>query len=185
MSASSAAAHGAPGVEHVVDQHHDAPLHVGERARPRLAAQPARGEVVPVHRHVQGAGERAHALESLDLRGQPPGQRDAAAVDAGQHDVAHALVPLGDLVRHAGDGAADAVGVEQERARALGGGDRRRRGITHRGELRSGRGAPRGKKRTPSTDREGLMAAPAGAGAGGAQRWRRMLRPFPASPDRP
>jgi hypothetical protein len=51
------------------------------------------------------------ALELLDLLADAARERHAPAADPHQHQVVHALVPLHDLVRDAGDDPPQAVGV--------------------------------------------------------------------------
>ena len=81
--------------------------------------------------HVEPADRHAHALELLDEGGEACGKRDAASLDADEHEVVDATVALDDLVREALHGAADAGGVED---RTGGGADGVARGrVLHHG----------------------------------------------------
>ena len=112
MSASRAGADGATGVEHVVDEHDDLAGDVDgdlggadglHRAEPDVVAE--EGDVERAHRHLG-------ALEPVDRGGDPAGDGQAPRVEADEDDVVRAMVALDDLVRDAGVGPAEIVGVE-------------------------------------------------------------------------
>ena len=56
----------------------------------------------------------SYALDGGDLLGDPARERDPAARDPEQHQVAGALVALEDLVGDAGEGPGDVTGVEDD-----------------------------------------------------------------------
>jgi hypothetical protein len=109
-------AHRAPGVKHVIDQHHASAI---ERERD-VAAKQARiagraAPVVAVGRNIERAdGDRALAALGHRL-GQPFGEASAAAHDTDQDDIRGAVVALDDLVRDPLDRARDRRRVERER----------------------------------------------------------------------
>jgi hypothetical protein len=103
-------AHRPPGEEDVIDKHH---RHATD-LRHRIGALHDRrmrqaGQVVAVEGDVQRADRWAGSLVLLDQHGQPSRQRDATAADANQHQVIGAAIALDDLVRDAGQRAAQVV----------------------------------------------------------------------------
>ena len=59
-------------------------------------------------------------LERRDRGGDPARERDPARVEADEHDVVGAVIALDDLVRDAGQRAAEVGGVEDVRAQHRG-----------------------------------------------------------------
>jgi hypothetical protein len=119
-------AHGAPGVQDVVDEDHGAPVDALHGDAGRLGgAGGVLAQVVAEHRDVELAEARGGVEAGVgggDLGGDPLGQRIAAARDAEQDEVRAAPVGLEDLVGDARQGAVD-VGCREDDAR--GGGSRR------------------------------------------------------------
>jgi hypothetical protein len=74
-------------------------------------------QIVSVHRDVERSDRDVDPLDGGDLGADPLGERDAAARDAEQHEVAGALVALEDLVGDAGEGPGDVTGVEDGASR--------------------------------------------------------------------
>ena len=106
-------AHGAAGVEHVVDEHDGVAAHL----RQRVAALHDRGmrdprQVVAIEGDVERPDRDRCTLVLLDERRQPSCERDAAAADADEDERVGAAVALDDLVRDARQRAADLIGVE-------------------------------------------------------------------------
>ena len=114
------------GEQHVVDQDHDPAGDVDGHLGRAERLDPTQADVVAVERDVDRAHWNRHALEPLDRLGQTARDGDAPRVQADEHDVGRAVVPLDDLVRDAGVGAAEVVGVEdlrpQRKQMAPGGG---------------------------------------------------------------
>ena len=105
--------HRAAGVEDVVDQHHRLALDAARRHLGVLrAARRVVAQVVAVHRHVERTDWHVHALDVLDPGSDPSRERDAAARDAKQHELARTLVALEDLVGDPGQCPVDLTGVE-------------------------------------------------------------------------
>src|SRR6187402_2175122 len=93
---------GAPGVEHVVDEHDDLVVDTARRDR-GVHRRPGGlvAQVVAVHRDVEAPDGHLGALDLTDQVGETVGQLDAAAGDAEQDEVVGTLVVLEDLVRDA------------------------------------------------------------------------------------
>jgi hypothetical protein len=72
-------------------------------------------QVVAVERDVESAGRQVVAGDLAQRAGDALGDRHAAAADADQGEVFDALVALDDFVGDAGEGAADAVRVHDDR----------------------------------------------------------------------
>jgi len=70
-------------------------------------------DVVPVERDVERADEKLHALDALDLAGEPPREVVAPGRDPDQHDALGTVVALEDLVRDARDRPPDLALVQQ------------------------------------------------------------------------
>ena len=89
----------APGVQHVVRQHHVLRRHVEVELRPAHKGAFRDGrQIVPVKADVYTAAGNCHALYLLYVLLYHAGDRLTPAADADKHDVVHALVFLGDLV---------------------------------------------------------------------------------------
>ena len=82
-------------------------------SRGRPAARGLGTCVVAVERDVDGAELDLLPAPLLDQRREPLGERDAAGVDADERQPAEVVVALDDLVRDPGEGALEALGVEQ------------------------------------------------------------------------
>ena len=109
-------AHGAAGVEHVVDEHHDPAGDVdgdlggaGGRDRPEA-------DVVAVEGDVEGADGDVEVLELRDGVGEAAGDGQTPGVETHEHDVVGATVALHDLVGDPGLRAAEVAGVEHAHA---------------------------------------------------------------------
>ena len=125
-SASSAERIVRPGEQHVVDEH-DRPAGDVE-VDPRLVDLGRLGphaDVVAVERDVEDADGQPHALDPLDLAGEPPGEVVPAGGDPDEREALGALVPLEDLVRDPRDGAADLLLLHQARGHERPPGERR------------------------------------------------------------
>ena len=107
-----------PGVEHVVHQQNLASVD-GKRnlraAYDRLRPHGVPHQVVAVERDVEGAGRHLVAGDLLDLPGQAPGERHAAAAHADEREIVNKLaagsIAFEDFVSDAGKAAADAVRI--------------------------------------------------------------------------
>ena len=118
---------GAPGEQHIVDEHddgavHPAGRHLGAFQRPR-GSQP---QVVAVHRDIQRAHGHRLVLDLGYPGGQPGGQRHAAGGYAEQHHVLGTAGAFEDLVSDAAQRARNVVGVENGAHR-----HKSRRGVSH------------------------------------------------------
>ena len=109
----------APGEQHVVDEHDDLVAHVGHLGRAERRDR-TQADVVAVERDVERAVDGLAVLERRDRRGQAPRQRNAARVQADEHDVLGAVIALDDLVRDASQRPAEIGGVEDLRPQYLG-----------------------------------------------------------------
>lgn len=74
----------------------------GRALQPGLVVQG--GQIVPVEGDVQLAYGHLNALEALNQRGQPPGQRHAPALDAHQNDGFRGIELLQNFVSHPAQG---------------------------------------------------------------------------------
>src|SRR5919204_3339515 len=110
-------------VEDVVDEDHRLALEReveprgaddGLRALRRL--RPANVDVVAMEGDVDLAEERRNARALLDQPAEPLRKRHAAGVDADERDLFEVLVALDDLVGDPGEGAPEALCVEQDLA---------------------------------------------------------------------
>src|ERR671935_112297 len=102
---------GAAVMDDVVDEDHDLAADVRQLARGSVPVVWAQVQVVAMLRHVETAERHGGLLQLFQGRRQPAREHVALADDADQDDVAHAAVPLHDLVRDAHQGAADLVRV--------------------------------------------------------------------------
>ena len=101
-----------PGEEDVVAEDDDAVLHVARQLGRPEGRHPPGGDVVAVEGDVERADRHLDPFEGGDGLGQPLGHHDAPGVEADQHDVVSAVVPLDDLVCDPGDGPFQVVGLE-------------------------------------------------------------------------
>ena len=118
ISASSAARVVRPGVEHVVDEQNLLVVD-GKRdlraADDRLRPDGVAHQVVAIERDVERAGRHVVAGDLLQAAREAPRDVDAARTDADQREVIDAFVAFDDFVGDAGEGAADAVRVHDDR----------------------------------------------------------------------
>ena len=99
-------AHRAAREEHVVHEHHRAPVDGGRNVGAlEDGLRPDGGEVVAVEGDVEGAHRRLHPPRLAQARGQAAREGYAARAHAHEHGAADVRVPLQDLVRHAREGA--------------------------------------------------------------------------------
>ena len=90
---------GAAGVEHIIHQHHILIGHVkGQLGLSHNRILRQFGKIIPVEADIDAAAGKRHILDLLDILPDDAGDGLAPAEDAHQHQVFHALVPLGDLV---------------------------------------------------------------------------------------
>src|ERR1051325_3272795 len=107
-------AHGAAGVEDVVDQHHDLVVdRLGELGRLDHRLRGDGGEVVAVEGDVEDPEGGGRLLHLRDLRGHPLPHRHSAAADPDDEKVVDAAVLFDDFDGHAADGAVHPRAVEQ------------------------------------------------------------------------
>ncbi len=102
---------GAPGEEHVVDQHHDLAGQVDRDVGDRLGQDRAQADVIAVEGDVEGAQGDVGLLDLVQVVHQQPGQPDAAGLETDDHHLVESVVALDDLVGHAPHGPTDVVGA--------------------------------------------------------------------------
>ena len=95
---------GAPGEQHIVDQHHIFAANVHRKAGGLDHRAAAFLQVIPVQVDVQFRHGDAAALKAQDVLLQTAGQGYAPGMDADQYQVGAAAVPLQDFVGHPGQG---------------------------------------------------------------------------------
>src|SRR5262245_27855978 len=131
----------------VVDEDHDPVGDVDGDLGRAQGLDPPEADVVAVEGDVDRPDGDVDALEPLDRLGEAVGDGDAPRVQPDEHHVARSVVPLDDLVRDAGVGAAEVVGVEdlrlQRKQMAPGGGRVARASVV----VVAGQGSPAGDGR--------------------------------------
>jgi hypothetical protein len=107
--------HRPPAVQHVVDENDDGVVDTasGDRRGLQWPRRP-QPQVVAVHGDVEGPGRDGTALDRGHGGGYPRGQRDAPGGDAEEHHTLVALVALEDLMRDAGEGTRNRIGIEHD-----------------------------------------------------------------------
>src|SRR5260221_3377025 len=106
--------HGAPRVEHIVDQHDD--LVVDRLRQLRRLHQRLRrdgGEIVAVERDVENTEGDGMPLHLLDLFRHPLADWHAAAANPDDDDVFNSAIALDDFDGHPADGSIHSRGIEQ------------------------------------------------------------------------
>ena len=107
-----------PGVEHVVHEQ-DAAIIDGERnvgaADHRLRSDRMAHQVVAIQGDVEGAGRHLLAGDLAERAGNAPRERNATFADADERQISDRLVAFENFVRDAGEGAADAVRIHDDR----------------------------------------------------------------------
>jgi hypothetical protein len=105
-------AHGAPGVEHVVDEHHHAAADVDRHFRRTGRCHRTEADVVAIEGDVEGTDGDRETFELLDGVGQAACQRQAPGVEPDEHHVVGTTIALHDLVGDTGLRPANVAGVE-------------------------------------------------------------------------
>jgi hypothetical protein len=92
--------HGTPRVEHIIDQHHGAALHVNRQIGMPYGASGLAPQVVAVHRDVKRAHRNSDAFHLIHNLRKPVSQRHTPSRNPHEHQACGTAVRLKNLVGH-------------------------------------------------------------------------------------